>query len=164
MTGEQQVHRHSGDQWTWSAVTNPMPSSADVVIVGGGIVGVSAAYFLARKGVSAALFGKGHIAGEQSGRNWGCVRQQRRSPGGVPNMIRSLGVWKGLSAVLVGDVGLRAGGSRYCAASATELDELAEGLPVARARGLDTRMLSTPGLDEVLRPDGVKWAGAVYPA
>ena len=95
MTGEQQVHRLSGDQWTWSAATNPIPSSADVVIVGGGIVGVSTAYFLARKGVSVALFEKGHIAGEQSGRNWGWVRQQGRSPVELPLMIQSLGVWQG---------------------------------------------------------------------
>ena len=29
---------------------------------------------------------------------------------------------------------------------------------------LDTRMLSTPALDEVLRPDGARWAGAMYTA
>jgi len=164
MTGEQQVHRHSGDQWTWSAATNPMPSSADVVIVGGGIVGVSTAYFLARKGVSVALFEKGRIAGEQSGRNWGWVRQQGRSPIELPLMMQSLGVWQGLSAELGEDVGFRQSGSLYLAESPTELEALAEWLPVARAHGLDTRMLSTSALDEVLRPDGVKWAGAMYTA
>ena len=164
MTGEQQVHRHSGDQWTWSAATNPMPSSADVVIVGGGIVGVSTAYFLARKGVSVALFEKGRIAGEQSGRNWGWVRQQGRSPIELPLMMQSLGVWQGLSAELGEDVGFRQSGSLYLAETPTELEALAEWLPVARAHGLDTRMLSTSALDEVLRPDGVKWAGAMYTA
>ena len=164
MTGEQQVPRFSGDQWTWSAATNPIPSSADVVIVGGGIVGVSTAYFLARKGVSVALFEKGRIAGEQSGRNWGWVRQQGRSPIELPLMMQSLGVWQGLSAELGEDVGFRQSGSLYLAESPTELEALAEWLPVARAHGLDTRMLSTSALDEVLRPDGVKWAGAMYTA
>jgi len=164
MTGEQQVHRHSGDQWTWSAATNPMPSSADVVIVGGGIVGVSTAYFLARKGVSVALFEKGHIACEQSGRNWGWVRQQGRSPIELPLMMQSLGVWQGLSAELGEDLGFRQGGSLYLAETPAELEELAQWLPVARTHGLDTRMLSTPALDEVLRPDGVRWAGAMYTA
>jgi len=164
MTGEQQVHRHSGDQWTWSAATNPIPSSADVVVVGGGIVGVSTAYFLARKGVSVALFEKGRIAGEQSGRNWGWVRQQGRSPIELPLMMQSLGVWQGLSAELGEDVGFRQSGSLYLAETPTELEALAEWLPVARAHGLDTRMLSTSALDEVLRPDGVKWAGAMYTA
>jgi glycine/D-amino acid oxidase-like deaminating enzyme len=164
MTGEQQVPRLSGDEWTWSAATNPIPSSADVVIVGGGIVGLSTAYFLARKGISVALFEKGRIAGEQSGRNWGWVRQQGRSPVELPLMMQSLGVWQGLSAELGEDLGFQQGGSLYLAETATELEELARWLPVARTHGLDTRMLATPALDEVLRPDGVKWAGAMYTA
>ncbi len=48
-----------------------LPQRADVVVVGGGIIGVSAAYYLARKGRSVVLVEKGHIAGEQSSRNWG---------------------------------------------------------------------------------------------
>jgi sarcosine oxidase subunit beta len=44
---------------------------ADVVVVGGGIVGVASAYYLARAGKRVALFDKGAIAGEASGRNGG---------------------------------------------------------------------------------------------
>jgi glycine/D-amino acid oxidase-like deaminating enzyme len=40
------------------------------LIVGGGIVGCSAAWQLARQGLQVVLFEKGRIAGEQSGRNW----------------------------------------------------------------------------------------------
>ncbi|MGH7054977.1 MAG: FAD-dependent oxidoreductase, partial [Stellaceae bacterium] len=43
-----------------------LPAQADVVVVGGGIIGTSTALFLAEKGVSVALCEKGHIAGEQS--------------------------------------------------------------------------------------------------
>src|SRR5882672_8767030 len=56
------------------ASTRGLPARADVVIIGGGIVGASAALFLARKGVSVALCEKGEIAGEQSSRNWGWCR------------------------------------------------------------------------------------------
>src|SRR5438445_85147 len=51
-----------------------VPSRAEVVIVGGGIIGTSAALYLAQEGVTVALCEKGHIAGEQSSRNWGWVR------------------------------------------------------------------------------------------
>ena len=78
--GEQQVSASIVDEWTWSPSSPPMPASVDVVIVGGGIVGCAAAYFLARAGVAVLLCEKGRIAGEQSGRNWGWVRQQGRSP------------------------------------------------------------------------------------
>lgn len=57
-------------------VQAPMPSSFDVVVISAGIVGTSAAYFLAKEGRRVALVEKGRIGGEQSGRNWGAVRVQ----------------------------------------------------------------------------------------
>ena len=44
-----------------------LPSVADVVIIGGGIIGVSTAYFLAKSGVNVCLCEKGFISCEQSG-------------------------------------------------------------------------------------------------
>ncbi len=52
-----------------------LPGQTDVIIVGGGIIGVMTAYFLAERGRSVLLLEKGRIAGEQSSRNWGWVRQ-----------------------------------------------------------------------------------------
>jgi glycerol-3-phosphate dehydrogenase len=46
------------------------PERCDVAVIGGGIVGVSTAYELARRGVQVALLEKGAIGCEQSGRNW----------------------------------------------------------------------------------------------
>ena len=48
-----------------------VPEKSDVVIIGGGIIGVSTAYYLAKYGISVTLIEKGKIAGEQSSRNWG---------------------------------------------------------------------------------------------
>ena len=42
-----------------------IPTSVDVVVIGGGIAGVCTAYYLARSGVKVALCEKGRIAGEQ---------------------------------------------------------------------------------------------------
>ena len=75
---------------TWDrpfAPPEPCPHKADVVIIGGGIVGVSTAWFLAKQGVDVVLCEKGHIAGEQSSRNWGWVRCQGRDRREVPMMI-----------------------------------------------------------------------------
>lgn len=56
-----------------------LPAQVDVVVIGGGVIGVSAAYHLAKKGHSVALVEKGHVGGEQSSRNWGWCRQQGRA-------------------------------------------------------------------------------------
>jgi len=164
MTGEQQVLRIGADEFAFDATDNALPRSVDVAIIGGGIVGCSAAYYLARRGVSIALFEKGRIAGEQSGRNWGWVRQQGRSPVELPLMMQSLELWKGLRAELDEDLGFHQGGSLYLAEDEAGLAGLAPWLEVARAHGLDTRLLAGHELRGILECSGDPWAGALYTA
>ena len=164
MEGEQQVALAIADEWAWDAARNAVPRSADVVIIGGGIVGCSAAYFLAKQGVSVALFEKGRVAGEQSGRNWGWVRQQGRSPIELPLMMRSLGLWQHLCRDLGEDIGFKQGGSLYLAEDSSQLAELEQWLVVARTHDLDTRLLSGRELEGVLKSDANRWAGALYTA
>ncbi len=163
MTGEPQIHPGDTDEFAFHATENPLPEAADVVVIGGGIVGSSTAYFLARAGVSVALFEKGRIAGEQSGRNWGWVRQQCRSPVELPLMIESLAIWKDLSAHLGEDLGFRQGGTLYLAESEDELAGLAEWLGVARTHGLDTKVIAGRELADVF-PAGGRFTGALYTA
>ena len=61
-----------------------------VVVIGGGIIGVSAALTLAERGIAVTLCEKGEIGGEQSSRNWGWCRQQGRDPREIPLVIESL--------------------------------------------------------------------------
>jgi len=163
MSGEPQTHSGVTDEFAWNAALNPLPEAADVAIIGGGIIGSSAAYFLARSGVSVALFEKGRIAGEQSGRNWGWVRQQCRSPVELPLMMQSLRLWKELPAQLGEDVGFRQGGTLYLAENAKELDALGEWLSVAQEHALDTRIIAGRELKGVFAASG-RWAGALYTA
>lgn len=73
-----------------------LPAWVDCVVIGGGIIGVSAALELAERGHSVALCEKGEIAGEQSSRNWGWVRIARRDPREVALMAEAQRIWKGL--------------------------------------------------------------------
>src|SRR5678816_351850 len=122
MSGEQQVDPSLTDEWAWSEA-HALPSVVDVAVIGGGIVGCSAAYFLARAGLSVAVFEKGRIAGEQSGRNWGWVRQQGRSPVELPCMMRSLQLWLGRRGGR-GDSGCGQGGALYPGGDAAERAQL----------------------------------------
>jgi len=67
-----------------------LPKSADAVVIGAGIVGVFAAYYLAKRGLRVALLEKGSVGAEQSGRNWGWCRQQTREARELPIPAGSL--------------------------------------------------------------------------
>lgn len=87
--------------------SNALPASADVVVIGGGIIGTSTALELAERGLSVVLCEKGIIAGEQSSRNWGWVRMSRRDPREIDLMAASIRIWEGLSERIGADVGYR---------------------------------------------------------
>jgi sarcosine oxidase subunit beta len=55
--------------------TRNTKKTADVIIVGGGVHGASAAYHLAKEGIDAALFEKGYLSSGASGRNAAGLRQ-----------------------------------------------------------------------------------------
>src|SRR5512138_809433 len=95
-----------------------MAQTADVIIVGGGIVGSATAYYLAKGGAKVVLLEKGDIACEQSSRNWGFVRQQGRDPFEVPLAIESTRIWQGLEAELGADLEWRQEGGLAVAGSA----------------------------------------------
>jgi len=50
-----------------------LPKTADVVIIGGGIIGCATAFYLAKAGVRALLLERGHLAGEASGESAGVL-------------------------------------------------------------------------------------------
>src|SRR5688500_17151154 len=84
-----------------------VPTRADVVVVGGGIVGVSTAYFLAGRNVSTLVCEKGVVAGEQSGRNWGWCRTTERDLRELPLAIESLKLWRTMNSRVGAETGFR---------------------------------------------------------
>ncbi len=119
-----------------------MELRADVVVIGGGIVGCATAYYLAKRGVAVTLVEKGEIADEQSSRAWGFVRQQGRDPAEMPLAIASNAIWRGLEAELDTDIEWVQGGNLALAGDETRLTQLRNWLPVAKEFGLETRVLS----------------------
>ncbi len=97
------------------ANTEDLPEAVDVAIIGGGIIGVSAAFQLARRGVRVAVLEKGIVGGEQSGRNWGWVRLTGRDTRELPLMLQSHAIWETLHQETGVDVGYRKRGIIYAA-------------------------------------------------
>ena len=139
-----------------------VPEQADVVIIGGGIVGVSTAWFLAKQGVDVVLCEKGHIAGEQSGRNWGWVRVQGRDTREIPMMLESLRIWEGLADEIGEDVGFTRGGCFFTANSNKELSIFDAWVKTAKDYEIDTRLIDASQIKQHVRGATSEWAGAMY--
>lgn len=152
---------------TWERPFTPpesCPDKADVVIIGGGIVGVSTAWFLARQGVDVVLCEKGHIAGEQSSRNWGWVRCQGRDTRELPMMLISMRIWDTLETEIGEDVGFTRSGCLYVTDSEKVLQKYADWLSVAQEYGLDTQVIEGKELDQHIEGASSRWLGAMYTA
>lgn len=142
--------------------TEQFPRRADVVIIGGGIIGVSAALFLAERGVDVVLCEKHEIACEQSSRNWGWVRQMGRDPREIPLIIESLSLWRTMNERIGAETGFRQRGVLYMAATPEDADARGEWLEHARPYQLDSRFISGKEVDALAPGATVKWHGALY--
>lgn len=123
------------------------PAAADVVVIGAGIAGTATSYFLAQHGLKVVLCEKGRVAGEQSSRSFGWIRQQGRDWAELPVMMESNRIWRGL-AKETGEADLKftESGCYYFAESQASLAHYEQWCETARQHGLDTQMLSAEEL------------------
>jgi sarcosine oxidase subunit beta len=83
---------------------------ADAVIIGGGIVGGSAALFIRQAGLSVILLDKGFCGAQASGVNYGGVRRQGRAPEQIALSQRAHEIWARLPELIgIDGVYLRSG-------------------------------------------------------
>ena len=82
-----------------------MSNCAEVIIIGGGVIGCATAYYLAKAGTSViVLEGSDHIGNGGSSRNGGGVRQSGRDPRELPLAMYGIrNLWPHLSEELETD-------------------------------------------------------------
>jgi glycine/D-amino acid oxidase-like deaminating enzyme len=143
--------------------TSPaLPEEADVVVIGGGIVGTSCAYYLARRGMKVALVEKGRIGAEQSSRNWGWCRQQNRDARELPMATKSIALWESLAAEIGEDPGFRRCGLLYLSNNEAEIDNWARWCRFARDLGVMSHPLDTREATMRGQATGKPWKGGVF--
>lgn len=120
-----------------------MSNCADVVIVGGGIIGCATAYYLVKQGVSViVLEGSDHIGNGGSSRNGGGVRQSGRDVRELPLVMYGIkNLWPHLSEELEVDCEYHQDGNLRLGKTEKHLEILQGLTDRAKACGLDVRMI-----------------------
>jgi glycine/D-amino acid oxidase-like deaminating enzyme len=134
------------------------PSRADVVVIGGGVVGMAAAYQLARRGLDVVGLEKSAIAGDQSGRNMGFVRRQRRTVSELPLMIAAHALWLDMERTLGTNIGWVQGGFLSLAADDSSTRAYEEWNKLGAEYGVVSHILSSPQIQELV--PGLRAGGA----
>jgi glycine/D-amino acid oxidase-like deaminating enzyme len=127
-----------------------LPERVSVVVIGGGIIGVTTALFLAEKGVSVALCEKGRVGGEQSSRNWGWCRTMGRDIGEIPLAMESLRLWRGMNERTGRETGFRQPGILYLCENEKDVATQEAWLDQAKLYQVDSRIVRGADLDAIM--------------
>jgi sarcosine oxidase subunit beta len=103
-------------------------ANIDILIVGGGVIGNSIAYHLARQGRQVLVIDRAQIA-DSPAASWasaGGVRRQGRHPAEAMLAIEAIQRWKTLELELEADLHYRRGGNLLLAESDTEASQLSK--------------------------------------
>jgi sarcosine oxidase, subunit beta len=109
-------------------------SSGKIVVVGGGVIGSSIAWHLARKGVDVTVVEARSVAAAASGASAGGVRQQGRGPREMPLAIAANSRWKTLPEELLADI-------HYYREGHIKVYEREDDLPIALQSAKDQQAL-----------------------
>lgn len=150
--------------------------SFDVIVIGGGAIGASSAYQLAKQGANVALLEEFDLNTQASGRNAGSLHGQiqyepfeelgigwaKQFLHGLSILADSLEIWKGLSDELGVDLEVSSNGGLMIAENETNLRHLEEKVRLENSIGIDSRMLSRSELQEKAPYISAKMVGAAF--
>ena len=122
-----------------------LPDRANTVVVGAGIMGLSIAYNLARRGHEhIVVLDAGYLCGGASGRNGGGVRAQWSSETNIRLMKESIARCEDFATEMRINVWFREAGYLFIARDEPMAKSLAASVELQREHGLATRMLDVP--------------------
>jgi glycine/D-amino acid oxidase-like deaminating enzyme len=160
-----------------AALGGPLPASTDVLVIGGGIIGMSLAHQLARGGVEVVVVDRGELNREASGTNAGSFHLQiaihqltgaetasasERLVAEVRLLVEAARLWHGLEAELGGSLDLHVTGGLMVAETPAQLQLLVDKQRLEEEAGLETHVLSGRELRDFAPYLAEDLAGATY--
>ncbi|GAB5487509.1 MAG: FAD-binding oxidoreductase [Parasphingorhabdus sp.] len=144
-----------------ASYSDDLPDEVDVVIIGGGIIGISTAWHLLKAGKKVLVCEKGRIACEQSSRNWGWVRVTGRDPDEVPIALDSVRNWQEISKEIGEDIGFRQKGMIALVETAKEMAGLEKWMDIASSHQMDSYLVNAEQAQELAPTANGKWKGGI---
>jgi sarcosine oxidase subunit beta len=121
----------------------------EIAIIGGGVIGCSIAYHLARRGAKVVLIERDRLAAQASGASAGGVRQNGRDPREMPLAIASIARWHTLEDELEADVEFRMGGQLVVTEDRSLIPQLQQMIADQQALGLDIHFVDEGALRDL---------------
>ncbi|ADP10675.1 FAD dependent oxidoreductase [Erwinia sp. Ejp617] len=137
-------------------------SATTVVVIGGGIVGLTAALTLAERHIPVVLLEKGQLAGEQSSRNLGWVRKTSRVAEDIPLAQASDRLWAAMRQRTGYDVGYRQAGIMFIARTQAQMAMHEGWLQSVAHLNLDSHLLSARQIAQRVPGGRGAWAGGIF--
>ncbi|WP_225100032.1 FAD-binding oxidoreductase [Streptomyces sp. CoH27] len=126
-----------------SSAFRTVPASADVVIIGGGVMGASTAFHLAEAGVrNIVLVERGDLGRGSSGKPIGGVRAQFSDPLNIELGNRSLRAFREFAHRPGADIELDTVGYLFLLDSARQVSDFEAGVGLQNSLGVPSRMIS----------------------
>ncbi|MBK4987164.1 NAD(P)/FAD-dependent oxidoreductase [Pseudomonas sp. S36] len=138
------------------------PVATTVVIIGGGIVGLTAALTLAERNIPVVVLEKGRIAGEQSSRNLGWIRKSSRHREDLPLALAADQLWAHMPARVGRDVGYRQAGILFAAREPAQMAMHEAWLESVKGLPLGSRLLSNTEIARRVPGGRATWAGGLF--
>jgi len=125
-----------------------MPETADVVVIGAGVMGASTAFRLAERGLNVTVVEKGVVAGGSTAKSSAIIRQHYSNEITARMALFSLRVFQHFAEIVGGECGFRPTGFLILA-SADQAAGMQANLALQQAVGIQTRLLTTAELREL---------------